>query len=450
MPKTKVGSWGVDDNIRAELAKDIQAAGGIDLFDKGKFHALEQILSNPSKRQIYGNNKHLRKQIRNLVLNQWKKWPKEKYLDQVYIPFVLGVRQFKPNPSTKVSTDFDCEENDKAEAEEDDRAPTQPRYCNKPDSKTTQSPRAQQKPQQKPHYSKMRNKIGKLVSVHLDDGLIFSTLWVDRRLDEAVLKVYVAEDGMTVKLAKKNPKIDNALGLLGDQYDWAKDRTNFVVKALNTELKRLGKEDPKGDDWSKEDVIFLEEEVSRTFVDIHGKTTGEAAFQIDDDGLQSISFFLKKIGYEEAPAAAKFKRNSNSATGFGANTSNSNSFSEETVEDDTVREEMNYMAQGIADLMNMMKTMQEQQAAAQAHAQAQAQATAQQAAYAQQQAAQTQQQLEEALRQARGATGAQAQANRDAELKGQFEQAYLKKHGTPAPDIAFSEYMMGQNSHGLD
>ena len=88
---------GPDEETRRQLARDIEAAGGIDNFEKSKLYALDELLNNPSKRQYYGDRGTARrKQIRNLVF-RWKHWPREKYLERVILPFVI---QSRPPPQT--------------------------------------------------------------------------------------------------------------------------------------------------------------------------------------------------------------------------------------------------------------------------------------------------------------------------------------------------------------
>ena len=91
--KAKKSSTGVPVEVRAQLAIDIEAAGGIQDFDKGKKQALDQLLNNPS-RNIYGvRGSSLRLQIRNLVYTQWKKFTREKYLAKVVIPHIVCIDQ---------------------------------------------------------------------------------------------------------------------------------------------------------------------------------------------------------------------------------------------------------------------------------------------------------------------------------------------------------------------
>ena len=90
-PNQSYNSKGVSEDIRKELAMDIESLGGIEDFDIGKPQVISQILSNPKKQHIYSNcDSKDKKQIRNLVNIQWKRWPKQRYLDKVFFPLVLG------------------------------------------------------------------------------------------------------------------------------------------------------------------------------------------------------------------------------------------------------------------------------------------------------------------------------------------------------------------------
>ena len=77
---------GVPDDIREQLAHDIQKAGGIANFDKGSSQALDDILnSNPDKYKTRGHP--LRRKICNLVYSQWKRWTPEKYSEEVLLHY---------------------------------------------------------------------------------------------------------------------------------------------------------------------------------------------------------------------------------------------------------------------------------------------------------------------------------------------------------------------------
>lgn len=63
--------------VRQQLALDIEAGGGIHIFDKGKTQALDELLNNKQggRDKIfgkYGRGTTERRQLRNLV-QRWKK-----------------------------------------------------------------------------------------------------------------------------------------------------------------------------------------------------------------------------------------------------------------------------------------------------------------------------------------------------------------------------------------
>lgn len=88
--KGKPKARGVDPLVRAQVAKDIEHFGGIQLFDKGIKQALDKILNNKDKydQKLYGRGTPGRRSIRNLV-DDWKRYPNEVYLERVVIPYIF-------------------------------------------------------------------------------------------------------------------------------------------------------------------------------------------------------------------------------------------------------------------------------------------------------------------------------------------------------------------------
>ena len=80
---------GVPKYVRKQLARDIHQKGGIQEFDRQEPQGLDKLLNNPNRTEYGERGDPLRKQIANLVTNQWKVWPTEKYYDKVVIPFVI-------------------------------------------------------------------------------------------------------------------------------------------------------------------------------------------------------------------------------------------------------------------------------------------------------------------------------------------------------------------------
>ena len=308
---------GVSDQTKKRLAQDIEFAGGIDEFDADQPFALGQLLNRPQREEYYGKaGSKYRKRISNLVKNQWKVWPKEKYLKKVFFPLIIN-QESSPSPQDDDGT-TNKEEEEEAEVEqgEDEEPPKPPSPRKAPQRAPTVKPPQRARPtstntQQKSTPSKPAdnmptndNDLGDIVRVDLDDGLIFVALWVDTKLDPQVLQLLVGPDGLSVKLRTKKPRPKSAAELLA-HYSWSKDKTNFVCKGVNSELRKIKKRG-SANEWKEDEVLYLDEEVSRTFVDMDGSPSGQCGHRTDADGRQMITFFLKKIGYEDAPSAAVF------------------------------------------------------------------------------------------------------------------------------------------------
>ena len=97
--------------VRKQLARDIQNKGGINEFDRHEPQGLDKLLNNPDRKEYGGRGDPLRKKIANLVTNQWKTWPTEKYYTRVVIPYVIqdnqeyeGTASAAPTTSKKKSS----------------------------------------------------------------------------------------------------------------------------------------------------------------------------------------------------------------------------------------------------------------------------------------------------------------------------------------------------------
>jgi hypothetical protein len=85
------------------------------------------------------------------------------------------------------------------------------------------------------------NKLGDILSIALPSGLIFTTVWVDTKLDPGILQIVISNDGRKVLKREKKPTPANSNEMLMGMYPWAQDKNNVVVAAINAELKQLKK-----------------------------------------------------------------------------------------------------------------------------------------------------------------------------------------------------------------
>ena len=138
------------------------------------------------------------------------------------------------------------------------------------------------------------DEMGKIITTKLENGLIFCTAWVDTKLDKNILKILVADDGMSVIQKTKKPEPQPASQMLS-MYPWASDRSNGIIINMDAKMKRLRKLDSKKDKWVTKTLLQLDEEVMRKFVDIDGTLSNNVFHKRDDDGRQRVSFMLKSV-----------------------------------------------------------------------------------------------------------------------------------------------------------
>lgn len=284
--------------MRKQLAIDIEAGGGIQEFDSANRFALDGILNDPERDDIYQGRDDPRwcKQVRNLVFTQWKKFSREKYLTRVIIPFgIQPPKKSKPpppkpdisppsSPKSGIASSSFSEEETVAKPVPRARAtpPTTAKVNTRYDRSMTTD-----------------NCLGKQLLLTLPKGLIFCVIWVDSKLSN--LNPFITGDGMEVKVRSRKPCPANAAALI-PHYDWATDDTNYVVAALDEELTRLKPDDdapPENNDLAR---VRLPEEVIKSFVNHKGVPVTESQLQhyTNPAGQQIITFFLKTVAAHQS------------------------------------------------------------------------------------------------------------------------------------------------------
>ena len=318
----------IDKDIRRQLAIDIEAAGGIQDFTKGEPHALNNILNKAGREKYYGKSKDpIRKEIRNLV-DYWKKFSKEKYIEQVVIPFTLG-------KNTNSTTTAKSGQSKSKACAQDELIRDEFTVV-----KTNVEPRPQP-PKQPVHPTCDRalpykmNRLGEHMLVPLPKGLFFVCVWAECNLDN--IEFIISDDGYSVVQRTRKPSPTCASDLL-QHYDWAQDCDNVVVSSVDDALLEIKRDDPN--QWKEVELVTLTKEVIRQFVDNRGRPLGEDVASVghhtDKNGRKVVTFFLKTVdAHRTSPSKAKF----GGLSGMNISGSDDGSiFDEETVED--VRAEM--------------------------------------------------------------------------------------------------------------
>ncbi len=346
---------GVPKKVRQQLAIDIESAGGIQDFDKDKTQALCKLLNNPKHRALYGNKGDpIRRQIRNLVYVQWKRFPRDKYFENVLIPFVLQREEVGEGEAHFSDAD---EDNTEEEDEEEITPPTPKKTTRKePVGRTKIEPVSATKPEPIRSKSNKMNRLGDQILVVLPKGLFLVAVWVECNLDN--IEFIISEDGFSVIKRTKKPNPSNASDLLS-HYSWARDSDNVVVSTLDDKLNEIKKNDAV--EWKESELITLPKEVIRVFVDNRGRPLGDKEASVghhtDTDGRKIVTFFLKTVdAHRTTPSKAKFS--SSGPSGMTVEEDDlSSSMYEETVEE--VKAEMedrfNDMARNMADQISKLQ-----------------------------------------------------------------------------------------------
>lgn len=361
-PSAEENLRGVPVKVRKQLAIDIEAAGGIQDFDKEKRFSLDDILSK--KEHIYKDTKHpLRRKIQNLVYTQWKHFPRDKYFEKVLIPFLI-----RPEAPPSVSSNRSKKpvQEPKARIPESNQPTTPTSNWTTPLKKNTNF-------QGRSNRTMTMNKLGEKIVKYLPKGIILVVYWVDCKLSN--MEIVISEDGYSVKQRKKTPNPKGANELLS-HYAWAKDDFNVAVVTLDDEvltLKNASKQHNIADGWDEKVIVSLDEEVIRSFVDNKGNLSNHIGYNNDGEGHQYITFFLKTTeAHHTIPQKGTFSNDGcTSSTSNGTNDGTSGMDTgdngAEAVED--VRAEMDGRMNEINDQMrrmmgqmgNFFSSMQQQQ-----------------------------------------------------------------------------------------
>jgi len=380
---------GVPRKVREQLAVDIKEAGGIQDFDKEEKFALDQLL-NKRKDVYLERGNPLRHKMRNLVAD-WKSHSKEKHLSKVVVPYMIQRVEDSSNEADDESTNTatfsqhscqpvkskDCNNSTKKSsncADEDEGLCSNLKETTSPLPKKTKPkphiPIASKKTQLSAHKRvwnrNMANELGKTLVVKMpDNGLHFAIVWVDSKLSN--LEFVVSEDGFSVLQRSKTPQPDSASDLLS-HCTWASDPFHVVINSVNAELKMLKEkaQAKQKDQWTNSEVITLDEEVVRAFVDIHGNPTNSVGYNGNSDGRQIITFFLKTMeAHRTIPSKGNFTNSDSTKQGpTGMEVGDEDgSFCDESVQD--VRSEMdekfNLFADQMKSMMGAFQQMQQQQ-----------------------------------------------------------------------------------------
>ena len=391
--------------ILKQLAEDIEETGGIERFRK-KDPTQGLALLCDCKKNIYGERgAALRRQIQQKVY-RWAKLVKPDYDKKVLRP--LNVKPFSERVSERLKSNkapisSEPAKNDPVTASSKPSKDKTPPSCQPtPTTKisidtaaTSQTPPKQtasivskptpqreSAPKPTPQREKspsivaslktttaktinMSNELGDIIKLDLDDGLTFVILWVDTKLDSNLLQLVIAEDGLSVKMRTKKPCPPDATAML-NHYSWCHDKKNFVIKSLNAELKRLKMKTKPSEEWQETDVLFLQEQVIKKFVDIDGHPTNKVGFKTHASGRQTVTFFLKAVNAEEeAPSAATFSNvggatsGNNGPSGMDIGGGDDDSL-EETVTE-SVRQEMDELRSAISNQHRQQMDSQRQQ-----------------------------------------------------------------------------------------
>ena len=150
------------------------------------------------------------------------------------------------------------------------------------------------------------NNLGDKWVMYLRDGHIFLVLWTDAKLDAGSYEIKLADDGFSLVERKRKPAPTNAEEMLGGLFpEWASDDTNFVVKAVNNEIRA---QPPQQDEWEEKVIVEFPEEMMRTFYDVKGKEEGSGRYYQGRDGRQTVAFFLRTVASQKKkPNALQFK-----------------------------------------------------------------------------------------------------------------------------------------------
>ena len=208
-----------------------------------------------------------------------------------------------------------------------------------------------------------RNELGKKIVVPLPLGLYFVGIWAECNLKN--IEYVISEDGFSVVQRVKKPNPKSASDLLSF-YTWHNDQLNVVVRSVEDALIKLKDKTSAEDKWTESEIVTLEEEVIRVFVDSRGNPLeeDEVGHRVDEDGRQFITFFLKTVeAHRTTPKKATFGRGSPNGMNVGGDDESEAMFEEQTVEE--VRAEMDELRNDIAkqhkQQMEMQRAQMEQQ-----------------------------------------------------------------------------------------
>lgn len=362
--KLRTNKNGVPLATQKELAQDIEDLfKGITNFAKEPYSIAKLC---DTKEDTYGKKgSQLRQHVRD-KLKHWKRLPQDEYQD---ILSSLGVwtaaqRNEQDTLNTLLSSKVSASPTKQQQRKVAAKLPSRKVGSHQIERAQQFVPRKQERPLLKDTkkeilrlHPTMSNSLGDAIQVTLPNGIIFVALWVDIKLHPSTLETLVSQDGMSVMQRTKKPSPRNAKELLS-HYSWAKDPMNVVVNSVDAELKKLKKATVTATEWKETDIILLEEEVIRQFVDIYGNATNEIGYKTDSDGRQMITFFLKTLrAHEVAPTAAKFTNSGATSSPNGMDVGEDGEFDDEASDED-VRSEMNdrfdEMSKNLENHMNNM------------------------------------------------------------------------------------------------
>ena len=345
--KGKPKSAGVEKSVRIQLAKDIEQLGGPLEFEKKE--GIVALLRREDRQEIYGpfvQKSPTQKKLFNL-LHAWKQYSsKEEWLSKVYIPLVI-----QANDSDLGQEPQSVSPNHQPPA----REPTkQIPSANKPRTSPAQPPSTATNQKS---FENM-NRLGKQILVPLPKGLYLVAVWAECNLSN--IELSISSDGYSVIKRTKKPDPSDASELLA-HYAWANDPDNVVISSLDDALEEIRRDDPE--QWVEAELVTLQKEVIRVFVDHRGRPLGDNASSVgqrtDEDGRKIITFFLKTVdAHRTKPAKVKFGGGP-SGMNVSSDDSSNSMFAEETVED--VRAEMDDMRRQFEEMMSVQqRNLQEQ------------------------------------------------------------------------------------------
>jgi len=326
---------------------------------------LANILNNKEggRDKIYGDcciGPRERKQLGNLV-QRWKGFSKEDCLEKVYIPHIIKRADDGGASNNDINNPKDELDNKPAPLKPPRRSTPQ---MHKPAPSITQKIHSEEK------VSTMNNLLGKKIVVPLTKGRIFVAVWVNSKL--ANEEIIISKDGCSVYQRSKEPHPVDASELLA-HCTWGGDPENVIVSTVDKELQQLLPNGGDPDKWITKEIVTLEEEVVRSFVDTTGKTSNHIGHNVDKDGKRYITFFLKTMkSHRKAPSKGIYTNNNsgNGPTGMdvgdGLSMSGDDGCSllEETV--DPVEDVHAEMDQKLSNISNALQGMLEEMRKAQA------------------------------------------------------------------------------------